>query len=67
MDEDNLAPLIRTLDLKTEEPLPDLKAVSCIWNAEDEVLKIHFSFKKPTKYSRRILKYQLSSPYERLG
>ena len=67
MDEDNLAPPIRTLDLKTEEPLPDLKAVGCVWNAEDDVLKIHFSLEKPTKYTRRILLSQLSSHYDPLG
>ena len=47
MNGGNLAPPIRRLDLKTEEPLPDFKAVGCIWNAENDVLKIHFSLKKP--------------------
>jgi len=40
MDKSNLAPSIRTLDLKTEDPLPDLKAVSCICNAKEDTLKI---------------------------
>ena len=67
MGKDNLAPPIRTLDLKTEKPLPDLKAVSCIWNAEDDVLNIRFFLKKPTNYTRRILLRQLSSHYDPLG
>ena len=67
MDEDNLAPPLRTLDLKTEERLPDLKAVGCIWNAEDNVLKIHFSLEKTAKYTKRILLSQLSSHYDPLG
>ena len=67
MDEDNLAPPMRTLDLKTEEPLPDLKAVGFIWNAEDDVLKSHFSLKKSTIYTGRIRLSQLSSLYDSLG
>ena len=67
MDKNNLAPPIRTLDLKTKEPLPDLKAIGCIWNAEVDVLKIHFSLEKPTKYTRQILLSQLSSHYDPLG
>ena len=64
MEEDNLAPSTRTLDLRTEEPLPDLKAVGFIRKAEDDVIKIHFSLEKPTKYTRRILLSQLSSHYD---
>ena len=67
MDENNLAPLIRTVDLKTEEPLPDFKAVGCIWNAEEDTLTIHFSLSKPQHYTRRMLLSQLASHYDSLG
>ena len=67
MDDNNLAPPIRTLDLKTEEPLPDFKAVNCIWNAKDDVLKIHFFLNKRTKYTKRVILSQLSSHYDSLG
>jgi len=67
MDESNLAPSIRTLDLKTEDSLPDLKAVSCIWNAEEDTVKIQFSLSQPQHYTRRSLLSQLASHYDPLG
>ena len=67
MEEAVLAPSIRTLDLKTEEPLPDLKAMGCTWNAEEDTLKVHFSASKPQHYTRRGLLSQLASNYEPLG
>ena len=67
MEEAVLAPSIRTLDLKTEEPLPDLKAMGCTWNAEEDTLKVHFSASKPQHYTRRGLLSQLASIYDPLG
>ena len=67
MEEAVLAPSIRTLDLKTEEPLPDLKAMGCTWNAEEDTLKVHFFVSKPQHYTRRGLLSQLASNYDPLG
>ena len=44
LDERKLAPSIRTLNVKTDDqPLPDFKAVGCVWNAKDDILKVRFS------------------------
>ena len=66
MEEAVLAPSIRILDLKTEEPLPDLKAMGCTWNAEED-LEVHFSASKPQHYTRRGLLSQLARNYDPLG
>ena len=51
MNEDLLAPAVRTLDLKTgQEPLPDFKAVGCIWNTEEDTLKVQHSTSQPLNY-----------------
>ena len=47
LNENLLAPAVRTLGLKTEQkPLPDFKAVGCIWNAEEDAPKFSFRFHK---------------------
>ena len=68
MNEDLLAPAVRTLDLKTgQEPPPDFKAVGCIWNTEEDTLKVQLSTSQPLNYTRRSLLSQLSSQYDPLG
>ena len=62
MEEAVLAPSIRTLDLKAEELLPDLKAMGCTWNAEED-----FFASKPQHYTRCGLLSQLASNYDPLG
>ena len=62
MNEDLLVPAVRILDLKTgQEPLPDFKTVGCIWNTEEDTLKVQLSTSQPLNYTRRSLLSQLSS------
>ena len=68
MSEEKLAPSIRTIDLNSgHETLPNFKAVGCIWNAEQDVLKIQFSFEQPSHFTRRTLLSQIGKQYDPLG
>ena len=68
MSEEKLAPSIRTIDLNTgHETLPNFKAVGCIWNAEQNVLKIQFLFEQPSHFTRRTLLIQIGKQYDPLG
>ena len=49
MSEDKLAPLVRTIDLQADnEPLPSLKAIGCLWDAEKDTLKVKFFLNRPS-------------------
>jgi len=68
MSEDKLAPSIKSVDLISgDEPLPNLKAVGCIWDAEQDVLKIQFSLEKHSSFTRCSLLSQVSKQYDPLG
>ena len=66
LGEDMIAPEVRTLDWRTGE-LPEVKAVGCIWNAEEDTLKINLDISQPSTYTRRALLSQLSKQYDPLG
>ena len=54
VDKDKLASSVRTIDLKKDEdPLPQFKAVGCIWNGEQDTLKVQFAFHLLDKYTQR--------------
>ena len=62
-----LAPSIRTIDLGKDDPLPYLKAVGCLWDSEQVVLKVQFSLCNPTPNTRRSMLSDLSRQYDPLG
>ena len=68
MSKERLASNIRTIDLNSgHEILPNFKAVGCIWNAEQDVFKIQFSFEQPSHFTRRTLLLQIGKQYDPLG
>ena len=68
MSEDKLAPLVRTIDLQADnEPLPNLKAIGCLWDAEKDTLKVKFFLDRPSDYTRRSFLSQISRQYDPLG
>ena len=67
MDENQLASSIRAIDLTTNDPLPDFKAVGCIWEAEHDVLKLRFCLQELTNYTRRSMLSYISRQYDILG
>ena len=68
MSEDKLAPLVRTIDLQADnEPLPNLKAIGCLWDAEKDTLKVKFFLDRPSDYTRCSFLSQISRQYDPLG
>ena len=67
LGQDQLAPLVRVIDLMTEDPLPPTKAIGCLWDAELDLLKIQISLDGPIKYTRRSLLSQVSQQFDSLG
>ena len=68
VDKNKLASSVRTIDLKKDEdPLPQFKAVGCIWNVEQDTLKVEFGFHLLDKYTRRVMLSQISQQYDPLG
>ena len=68
VDKNKLASSVRTIDLKKDEdPLPQFKAVGCIWNGEQDTLKVEFGFHLLDKYTRRVMLSQISQQYDPLG
>ena len=65
--ENKLASSIRTVDLTKDEPLPDFKAVGCLWDAEKDILKIQFSLERPEIYTRCLMLSHISRQYDPLG
>ena len=67
LDEGNLAPVIRTIDLTKDDPLPNFKAVGCIWDAEHDSLRMQLHLDQPDVYTRRTMLSQISRQYDPLG
>ena len=68
MDENKLASSVKTTDLeKDEDPLPHFKPVGCIWNGEQDTLKIQFAFHPLDKYTLQVMLSQISQQYDPLG
>ena len=68
VDENKLASFARKIDLKKDEnPFPQFKAVACIWNGEQDTLKVQFAFHPLDKYTRRVMLSQISQQYDPLG
>ena len=68
ISKDKLAASIRTINLQTEaDTLPEFKAVGCVWDAEQDLLKIEFSFDCPKQFTRRNLLSQINRQYDPLG
>ena len=68
ISKDKLAASIRTINLQTEaDTLPEFKAVGCVWDAEQDLLKIEFSFDCPKQFTRRNLLSQINRQYNPLG
>ena len=68
ISKDKLAASIRTINLRTEaDTLPEFKAVGCVWDAEQDLLKIEFSLDCPKQFTRRNLLSQINRQYDPLG
>ena len=64
-----LASAMRDLDLSLEnhEDLPDTKALGCVWETEDDRLRIVSSLTPLNKYTRRAMLSQLGKSFDPLG
>ena len=60
MDSELLAPAIREVDLETNSVAkPSAKTLGYVWVTESDELRIQFSLKPLTKYTRRSMLNQL--------
>ena len=68
VDKNKLASSVKTIDLeKDEDPLPHFKPVGCIWNGEQDTLKVQFAFYPLDKYTLQVMLSKISYQYDPLG
>ena len=68
ISKDKLAASIRTINLRTEaDTLSEFKAVGCVWDAEQDLLKIEFLLDCLKQFTRRNLLSQINRQYDPLG
>ena len=68
ISKDKLAASIRTINLRTEiDTLPEFKAVGCVWDAKQDLLKIAFSLDCSMQFTRHNLLSHINRQYDPFG